>query len=1122
MTCGNCGAELLPGKQFCHACGARVERKCPNCGARVEASFRFCPDCGTEVAPGATPTKDFPPRLSAAMPEDLMRKIRDSREAVEGERKQVTVLFCDLAGSTAVADQLDPEEYRELLDRYLALAIHEVYRFEGIVNQLAGDGFMALFGAPVAHEDAPQRAVWAALAIRDALRHFNEELQEQRGLSLPARIGIHTGPVVVGTVGNDLKMDYTAIGDTTNLAARLQALAQPGTVLASQATGRLVRGFFRMSAVGPLAVKGKSEPVKSFEILDASPEASPMAVAAARGLTPFVGRAEELAQLEACFERSRGDLPQVVNIVGDAGSGKSRLVYEFRRGLADEGAVVFEGRCAALQQVVPYHPFLGMLRNFFELTPEESHESAGRRVAEKLQIPKERLLEEYPLLCRLLAFRGPRGGDGSADELKRQTYRAVTSLVVAESRHVPAVMVIEDLQWIDEASRELLEMAISRLSRARVMIVLTHRPEFLPAWRTAAAQTQIHLRPLDDERVAEILRAASGGDLPHDLERSLLQRAEGSPFFAEEIVRSLLEDGYLHADGDGGCRLARPLDELAIPGTVQEVIAARLDRLGAAAKRVVQVAAVLGRQFSRAQLAALLSAEEVDVDRELTELVGRGILHRKSLFEDDEFRFGESLTQEVAYEGLLLRQRRQLHERIGTAFEAELGESSPQLVAHHFAHSDNRAKAIEFLLRAARDAEQLPSYRTALDTYRRAWEAAEEEMRSNGGAQAQHVGSLIEATLGYLRVTVLYGNSADPLAERAGERGRPLARERGDEEAFASFTTMLGLLLTGQRDRFEEGLALVEEGLVQARRIGGALQVVTVSRALALNYLLDGRFDAAMEKIDWVLSELERLGHRDQLTDTYVASHWMRESIRFHRDDLSGALRGCGESFELARRASNRTIQSTAATVLAQMHLIGGQSARAKEWADRALATAQEIDNSGALHRAAALALAARVDLGERGGLSRYVELVEEGLPLGGNVLFAIGPLVESFCALGDLGRAERFARTARQIAAGRLREMYALGALGEVDLRLGPSHWREAQQAFEDTVEIARTIGARSALAIADIGLGELAALRGRNQAARQHLTAALALCREIGMERYAVRAERALNEFVAAAASA
>jgi len=315
--------------RFCPSCGTSAPLRCRGCGATLDPGFRFCPECGlavgaAEVHEGAPPPADDSlDRLSRSIPEGLASKVRAAQGAIEGERKQVTVLFCDLAGSTAIAERMDPEEYHELLEEYLALAFREIYRFEGIVNQLAGDGMMALFGAPVAHEDAPRRAVQAALAVREALGVLSERLRRERGLQLEARIGIHTGPVVVGTVGNDLKMDYTAIGDTTNSAARLESLAGPGGILISEATHRLVRGFFEVRPAGSLEVKGKRAPMVAYQVLGQSAAATPMTIALERGLTPLVGRREELALLKASYRRLDTSGAQVVVMVGEAGSGKS-------------------------------------------------------------------------------------------------------------------------------------------------------------------------------------------------------------------------------------------------------------------------------------------------------------------------------------------------------------------------------------------------------------------------------------------------------------------------------------------------------------------------------------------------------------------------------------------------------------------------------------------------------------------------------------------------------------------------------------------------------------------------------------------------------------------------------
>jgi class 3 adenylate cyclase len=704
MRCANCGAELLPGKAFCHACGAPAQRACPNCKAPLEGNFKFCPDCGFQLAETSPPPPRAPevaePRANEPVsPFGLSQKLRATKGVIEGERKLVTVLFCDLACSTAIAESLDPEDYRELLEQYVALGFSAIYRFEGIVNQLAGDGMMALFGAPIADEDAPQRAILAALAIQQAMGGLNEKLRDSNGPELRARIGIHTGPVVVGTVGNDMKMDYTAIGDTTNLASRLESLCPPGSILVSEQTYSLVRGLFDMRQAGPFAVKGKSEPVAAYEVQGQRQVMHPMMIAEERGLTPLVGREEELAHLDGCYQRLKGGLPQVVTVVGESGSGRSRLVYEFKQRIAGE-PIVFEARCSSLSQRTPYYPWLVMLQQYFDLGMETPSECACEKVTQKLAQLGHKAERGAPYLCRMLSLPSPGLNDTPAEDTKRETYEAIASVFKLESMRAPVVIVIEDLHWIDEASREMLERAVSELGRTRLMLLLTHRPDLQAAWRTTAALTQLTLSRLSDSAAVEIIRSIAGGALPEELEKTILTKAEGSPFFTEEITRALLEGDFLERD-NGGHRLTRPVEEITIPGTVQEVIAARLDRLDPEAARVVQVGAVMGRQFSREQFGTCC-ADGIDVDRALTELERRGIIHRKTLFSDDIYRFGESLTLEVAYEGLLLRQRRELHERIGNLLDAQPGERTAErsaLLAHHFAHSANNLRAIEAVAR---------------------------------------------------------------------------------------------------------------------------------------------------------------------------------------------------------------------------------------------------------------------------------------------------------------------------------------------------------------------------------------------------------------------------------------
>ncbi len=1122
MNCSNCGTELLPGKQFCHACGAAAKTGCPRCSAEVDPSFRFCPDCGFDMgvsAPAAEGAEDKLSRLTVSMPTPLAEKIRATQGAIEGERKQVTVLFCDLAGSTAVAGKLDPEEYRELLERYLALAIHEVYRFEGIVNQLAGDGLMALFGAPVAHEDAPERAARAAIAIRDALAHFNDELQAERDLALPARIGVHTGPVVVGTVGNDMKMDYTAIGDTTNLASRLESLAPLGTVLVSEATARLVRGIFEMRRLPPLDVKGKAEPIIAYELLEVSAVSSPMAVAAARGLTPLVGRDEELAQLDACFRRSRGNLAQVVSVVSDHGMGKSRLLHEFKGRLANENVTILEGRCSALNRAEPYYPFTSMLRRYFDFSPNDSNDTLCEKVAGKVGMPADKIVSEYPVLCRFLSVPVADVADAAPAELRHQTFDAIADLVLYESRRNPVLIILEDLQWIDEPSRELLELAVSRLARSQVMVLVSHRPDYRPTWKTNAALTQLSLRPLGDDELGEILSALVGAALPAELQSQILAKAEGSPFFGEEITRALIEEGFVTIGDDGVVRPSRPIEEISIPGTVQEVLAARIDRLSPSAKRVTQVAAVLGRQFSRVHLERLVKAEGIDVDRELAELVGRGILHRMSLFSDEEFRFGESLTQEVAYEGLLLRQRRELHSRVGVLLEAESGQGGaarPALIAHHFSHSDDYENAVRATLSAAADAEKLPSYQTALDFYGEAWRLADAALSTNGDADASEAmrRQLIAATLGYVRVSVRYASSADPKALEAVQRGRPLAQELGDSDSLSGFYIYQGMLLSGDPERFGEGLKLVERGLEMVEHTGQAVTRISITRALAWNYLLDGRLDAARAKIDWAVDELEKLGHRDQLSDVYLGARWMRDSVLFFSGDFEAAFTSTRETYELSASASNRTIESAAAGQIAHGLFVRGDVDEALEWADRGLEKSEAIGSVAGVHRGAALALACRVELGARRGLDRYLRLIEAGLTTGGNLLLSIGVVVETLLVLEDVERAERFARLAHAHAAGRLRKVLSAIALADVYALLGPRCWGEAESLYRDATALASAIGVRPAVAWAKLGAGKLAIARGAPDSASVLLRQALALTDALEMGRYAAQAKLLLDD--------
>jgi class 3 adenylate cyclase/tetratricopeptide (TPR) repeat protein len=1120
VRCANCQTELGDGKKFCHACGAPVAQRCAHCSAEVGPQFRFCPDCGqplvahpSPAAPVASPVED---RLTRHIPASLAAKIRDAGGGVAGERKLVTVLFSDLVGSTSIAERLDPEEYHDLLDEYLELAFREVYRVEGIVNQLAGDGFMALFGAPVAHEDAPHRAVSAALAIRDAVARFSANVGRRQDVELRVRIGIHTGPVVVGAVGSDLKTDYSAIGDTTNLAARLQSLAEPGTVLVSQTTERLVRGFFETRARGPLQVKGKNQPVDAFEVVRASGIDTPMAIAQARGLTPLVGRDAEVAQLFACFQRVSQRLPQVVAVAGDAGSGKSRLVYELRQRLATEEHLFFEARCSSLSQALPYAPMAGMLRQFFEIATGEPSAVAREKIVARIGAVEGALDAWVPYLWRLLGVSGGGLDDRPAEEVKRGTIEAVCRLAGAAAARAPALLVVEDLHWLDEPSREMIEVAVSRLRHDRIMILTSHRPDFQPAWQMQAAFTRLTLRRLAEGEATAIVRAVAGGVLPVALERSIVERAEGNPFYVEELTRALLEEGAL-LRGDREVRLARPLSEIHVPATIHEVLAARIDRLGAAAKRVVQVASVIGRQFRAAELVALVGAEGIAVERELEVLERRGIMHRKIATSGDEYRFGESLAQEVAYGGLLLKERRQLHDRVAALALASPGEPTAErsaLLAHHLARGEDRARAIEALLAAAHDAERLPSYRTAARFYQQGWEIAEAAAGERRDGAERFRRPAVQCAIGLSRMTAIY-NAAEPrMVEAVAARAVEIARELGDAEARATLLSLLGNALTGVgRERFPEGLRLAEEAMAAAAEAGVGAQSILVARGVAWIYLIDGRFDLAERITAEVIEASERAGYREKLADLYFAGVFMHNQLLIHRDRLDTALAAMEDTHRLAIEAGNRTVQAGTSGLIAWLHLEQGRSAEANTWAERSLELAQAIGNVGGTRTAATVLVLARAALGEAPPASA-VELIEMGRVNPADLGLKSHLVAEALLALGEVRRAEEVATLAYAYAGGRLRELWATLALGQVKGQLGLAARKEAEEWSRRALTIAGEIGSRWGVAAASIAVAELAVARGDREESERLCERALGLAREIGVFRLVEQAERVMEK--------
>ncbi|MFQ5828616.1 MAG: AAA family ATPase [Candidatus Methylomirabilia bacterium] len=769
MQCPRCQAQNREGVRFCEECGARLALRCPACGAEVAPDKKFCGSCGAPLA--AEPAAQFA-SPQAYTPKHLADKILTSRSSLEGERKQVTVLFCDIVDSSRLAERLDPEAMHEVMDRALRLMAEAVHRYEGTVNQFLGDGLMALFGAPVALEDHALRAVQAALTIRETLGGYSEQLKRDRGVEMCLRLGLNTGLVVVGRIGDDLRMDYTAVGETTHLAARMQAAAEPGSILLTEATHRPVEGYVRSEALGPVQVKGRDEPVSVYKVTGRSRQRTRLEVSAERGLTPLVGRDRELGVLGDCLARVKAGRGQVVGIAGEPGVGKSRLLYEFRKSLEGERVTWLEGHCIAYGQATPYLPVLDILRANFQIE-EEDHPF---QIREKLREGTHRL---DPALEGILPFLGELFTLPIEDEAlkkldpkaKRQkTFEAVRALTMVGSQRRPHVVIVEDLHWIDKTSEDYVLFLIESLAGVPLLFITTHRPGYAVRWGDKTYYTQIALDLLTDQDTEAMLTTVLGTrDLPPELTRLVREKAEGNPLFVEEITRSLVEQGLLVRRNGGMSWAGEAVVEF--PATAQDIIRARIDRLEEPVKQTAQTAAVIGREFALRLLTHVSETASL-IQAFLNELKQVELIHEKRFFPELEYIFKHAIIQDVAYQSILVRRRRDLHRAIGQAIEelyADRLAEQYEALAYHFSRAEERAKAVEYLLKAGDKAAKVFANRESLSLYEQALGFVGQEDRT---IRAQVLQKLAAATvaIGDTDASLRYAQSALGLCESLGDR----------------------------------------------------------------------------------------------------------------------------------------------------------------------------------------------------------------------------------------------------------------------------------------------------------------------------------------------------------------
>jgi class 3 adenylate cyclase/tetratricopeptide (TPR) repeat protein len=781
MDCRACGHENVAGAKFCSECGAPLA-SCSGCGTQLQRGAKFCPECGAPVGqstPFSAGTKapDIPPT-----PPHLAESIRRSRAALQGEHKQLTVLFADVQRSMDLQEGRDPEEWARLMDRLVHILAEAIHRFEGTIEKFTGDGVMALFGAPVAHEDHARRACYAALHMLDAVASFAHELRKSEGLNFSMRVGLNSGEVVVGAIGDDLRMKYTAVGHTVGLAQRIEALAEPGTAYLTEYTAALVAGYFRLRDLGKFDIKGSRDPIGVLALEGVGTLRTSYEVAQSRGLSRMVGRRDEMAALNAALEQALQGNTQVVGVVGEAGVGKSRLCEEFAHMCEERGLTVRRAHGVSYGKAIPMLPVLQLLRNYFEIAPEDPAQKAREKVAGRLVLLDPAFEEDLPLMFDFLEVPDPaRSVPSMAPEAyMRRVYAVLRRLIERRSAQEPIVVLLEDLHWLDPQSEDFIEWLIESYPGTRTLALANFRPEFHAPWMRHSYYQQIALRPLAPNDVDELLTELVGTDESlAAIREPVLQRTGGNPFFVEEVARVLIDDGTLEGI-PGNYRLARPLDQVRVPPTVQAVLAARIDRLGERDKDALQTAAVIGREFREPVLQHVCERPDHDLVSALRSLCASEFLQQESLYPVAEYRFWHPLTQEVALASLLSERRAALHGAVARALielEPERHLELARLIAHHFEEADEPLEAAQWNARTAEGLSPRDAA-AALERWRRVLELAE-VLPESGEALTLRLSALAQL----LRMGGRTGMPSDE-AQRAYRAGRTLALRSGDRASL--------------------------------------------------------------------------------------------------------------------------------------------------------------------------------------------------------------------------------------------------------------------------------------------------------------------------------------------------
>ena len=855
MRCPQCEFENPEGMKFCGECGTKLERTCPKCNFINPPKFKFCGECGQNLNFFSRPTHkklsldDKLDKIKRYLPKGLTEKILSQKDRIEGERKQVTVMFCDMKGFTPFVEDLGPEEAYAIMDQVYEALIHKVHDYEGTVNEMTGDGIMALFGAPVALEDAPQRAIRSSLSIHREMAKFSDTLkQEKKDLpSIKMRIGIHIGPVVMGTLGNDLRVEFKVVGETVNLASRLEGLAEPGTTYVSDDLFKLTEGFFRFEAFGKKIIKGKEKPVNVYRVITPITRRTRFDVSAERGLTPFVGRRKELELLLDGFERSKEGRGQAVSIISEAGIGKSRLLYEFRKSVVNENITFLEGRCLSYSKNIAYHSIVDVLRATFDIEDNDPDQVIENKISKYLQFFKIDVASSLPYLMELLSVKKGliESMTMSPEARKDKTLQALKRVVLKGAEFRPLIIAIEDLHWMDKSSEDALKELIESIYATRIFLIFTYRLGFIPIWDRRSYHNQVTLNRLSNRESLDLAQYILGNsNIEQQFEELILEKTEGIPFFIEEFIKSLKDLGCIEKKGLH-YQISKDIGELSIPSTIHDVIVSRVDNLPEDARELLKIGAAIEREFSHILLKKLTGLPEEEMLSCLSLLKDSELLYERGIYPQLTYIFKHALTRDVVYDSILNRRKKRLHERIANTIEEINKENISDhygVVAGHYIAAENHDKGAKYSILEAKKYQKVALFKDAIEHQKEGINCLErlpqtEEIQKKI-IDARTILALYFATLGN---NFHAKNTVEPVLD--------LALKLDYRKRLPRILTVIGMDALFLEEDYSNGIIHMKDAIKISEGIGDLISLWTAHLQLGLSITFQCEFESALSHL---------------------------------------------------------------------------------------------------------------------------------------------------------------------------------------------------------------------------------------------------------------------------------